>query len=49
MKMQTSLLHASAACALALTIAVPVSAQQMVIEEIVVTARKRNESLQEIP
>lgn len=49
MKMRASLLRTSAACALALTMAEPVSAQQMVLEEIVVTARKREESLQEIP
>ncbi len=49
MKMRVSLLQTSAACALALTMATPVSAQQMVLEEIVVTARKRSESLQDIP
>ena len=38
------------ALAMAATIALPISAQaQMSLEEIVVTARKRNESLQEIP
>lgn len=46
---RTSLLHTTAVCALALTMAAPVAAQQLAIEEITVTARKRNESLQEIP
>lgn len=49
MKIRTSLLQSTAVCALALTMAVPVSAQQLAIEEITVTARKRSESLQEIP
>lgn len=49
MRIRTSLLQTSAVCALALAMAEPVSAQQMVLEEIVVTARKREESLQDIP
>ena len=49
MKMRASLLQTSAACGLALTMAAPVSAQQIAIEEIVVTARKRDENLQDIP
>lgn len=49
MTKRTTLLQTTAACALALTMAAPVAAQQLAIEEITVTARKRNESLQEIP
>lgn len=49
MTIRTSLLQTTAVAALALTMAVPVSAQQLAIEEITVTARKRSESLQEIP
>jgi outer membrane receptor protein involved in Fe transport len=47
---QIALPRAAASCALvAITLATPVSAQQMVIDDIIVTARKREESLQEVP
>ncbi|MBT5241120.1 MAG: TonB-dependent receptor [Rhodospirillaceae bacterium] len=47
--MRTTLLQTSAACALALTVAMPATAQDFAIEEIVVTSRLRSESVQDIP
>ena len=49
MSMRTNLLQTSTACALALTVAMPAAAQNIAIEEIVVTSRLRSESVQDIP
>lgn len=48
MRLRTALL-ATVAVSVALPVSAPVFAQQMALEEIVVTARKRSESLLEIP
>lgn len=49
MTLRSTLLQTSAVCALALSIALPASAQQLAIEEITVTSRKRAENIQDIP
>jgi iron complex outermembrane receptor protein len=49
MKTRISLLQIPAACVLSLVAAAPASAQQLVLEEIVVTARKVAENLNDIP
>ncbi|MEQ8509467.1 MAG: TonB-dependent receptor [Rhodospirillaceae bacterium] len=49
MTLRSTLLQTSAVCALALSIALPATAQQLAIEEITVTSRKRAENIQDIP
>lgn len=49
MSMRSTLLQTSAACALALAVTAPAAAQQIAIEEITVTSRKRAENIQDIP
>lgn len=49
MTIRKTLLQTTAVCAFAFAVTEPVTAQQLAIEEITVTARKREENLQEIP
>ena len=49
MTLRSTLLKTSAACALALSVVLPAAAQNLAIEEITVTSRKRAENIQDIP